>query len=65
MQIHQSVAHGLLYSVSAQDFAQLNLSVAAHDDFDWEAYESEYTQETLANNVLEFLREVAGRKLKR
>ena len=34
---------------------------ATHDDFDWEEYESEYAEESLANNVLDFLKEVAGR----
>jgi hypothetical protein len=62
MQIHQPVAHGLLYSVAPQDFAQMHLSDnAAHDDFDREEYESGYAEESLANNVLDFLKEVAGR----
>ena len=61
MQIHQPVSHGLLYSVAPQDFAQLHLSDnAVHDDFDWEEYDSGYAEETLANNVLAFLKEVAG-----
>lgn len=62
MQIHQPIPHGLLYSVEPQDFAQLHLSdQAAHDDFDWEEYEAEYAEESLANNVLAFLKEVAGK----
>ena len=61
MQIHQPVAHGLLYSVAPQDFAKLNLSDSSiHDEFDWEEYESEYAEESLANNVIAFLKEVAG-----
>ncbi len=60
MQIHQPVSHGLLYSVAPQDFATMHLSENGHDDFDWEEYESEYAEETLANNVLDFLKEVAG-----
>jgi hypothetical protein len=62
MQIHQPVPHGLLYSVAPQDIAQLRLSdTAVHDDFDWEEYESEYAEESLANNVIDFLKEVAGK----
>ena len=62
MQIHQQVPHGLLYSVAPQDFEQLHLSDSAvHDDFDWEEYESEYAEESLANNVLDFLKEIAGK----
>jgi len=59
MQIHQPVAHGLLYSVAPQDFAQMHLSdQASHDDFAWE--ESEYAEESLANNVIAFLKEMTG-----
>ncbi len=62
MQIHQPVAHGLLYSVAPQDFAKLNLSEQSiHDEFDWGEYESQYAEESLANNVVAFLRDVAGR----
>lgn len=60
MHIHQHVAHGLLYSVAPMDFAKLHLSDSSiHDEFDWEE-ESEYAGETLANNVIDFLKEVAG-----
>lgn len=60
MQIHQHVPHGLLYSVAPQDFAKMNLSDSSiHDEFDWEEA-SGYAEETLANNVIEFLKEVAG-----
>lgn len=61
MQIHQPISHGLLYSVAPQDFAQMHLSdQAPHDEFDWEEYESEYAEETLANNVIAFLKEMTG-----
>jgi hypothetical protein len=61
MQIHQHVPHGLLYSVAPQDIEQLRLSDnAVHDEFDWEEYESETAEGSLANNVLDFLKEVAG-----
>jgi hypothetical protein len=60
MQIHQPVAHGLLYSVAPQDFAKMNLSEnSIHDEFGWEEA-SEYAEESLANNVIAFLKEVAG-----
>jgi hypothetical protein len=61
MQIHQPIPHGLLYSVEPDNFAQLHLSdQATHDDFDWEEYESEYAEESLANNVIAFLKEMTG-----
>lgn len=61
MQIHQPLAHGLLYSVEPKDFAQFHLSdQATHDEFDWEEYESQYAEETLATNVLAFIKEIAG-----
>jgi hypothetical protein len=61
MQIHQSIPHGLLYSVEPQDFAKFQLSdQASHDNFDWEEYESEYAEETLACNVISFFKELAG-----
>lgn len=62
MQIHQHVSHGLLYSLAPQDIEQMHLSEnAIHDEFDWEEYESEYADETLTNNVIDFLREFSGK----
>jgi hypothetical protein len=59
MQIHQPISHGLLYSVAPQDFAQMHLSdQAAHDDFAWEEYESEFAEDSLANHVVAFLKEI-------
>ena len=61
MQIHQPIPHGLLYSVEPLNIAQLHLSERAkRDDFEWEEYEADYAGETLANNVIAFLKEVAG-----
>jgi hypothetical protein len=61
MQIHQPIPHGLLYSVEPQDLARFHLSdKATHDDFDWEEYESEYAEDSLAGNVVSFLKEFAG-----
>lgn len=60
MQIHQPVPHGLLFSIEPQDFNKLNLSDSSiHDEFDWEE-ESECAEESLANNVIAFLKEMAG-----
>ena len=62
MQIHQHVSHGLLYSLAPQDIEQMRLSDnAVHDEFDWEEYESEYADESLAHNVIDFLREFSGK----
>ena len=61
MQIHQHISHGLLYSIEPKDFAQMHLSDSSiHDEFDWEEYESENAEESLASNVISFLKEVAG-----
>jgi hypothetical protein len=32
----------------------------AHDDFKWEEYESEYAEESLAGNVVSFIKEITG-----
>lgn len=61
MQIHQPISHGLLYSVAPQDFAQMHLSDnSTRDKFDWEEA-PEYGEESLANNVISFLKEIAGK----
>ena len=62
MLIHQTIPHGLLYSVDPQDFAKFQLSdQATHNNFDWEEYQSEYAEETLASNVISFFKELAGK----
>jgi len=61
MQIHQHVPHGLLYSIAPQDIELLHLSDSSvHDEFDWEEYESETAEGTLANHVVDFLKEMTG-----
>jgi hypothetical protein len=61
MQIHQPIPYGLLYSVEPQDLAKFHLREnAAHDDFDWEEYESEYADESLPGSVISFLKEITG-----
>lgn len=60
MQIHQTVAHGLLYSVAPQDFARMGLSDSSiHDEFDWEEA-SEYAEDPISNSLLSFLRDGDG-----
>jgi hypothetical protein len=61
MQIHQPIPYGLLYSVDPKELAKFQLSEQAnHDDFDWKEYESGYAGESLAGNVLSFLKEFAS-----
>ena len=61
MQTHQSIPHGLLYSVEPQDFARFHLSEEAkHDDFDWGEYATQETEKSLTGNVISFLKEFAG-----
>jgi hypothetical protein len=61
MQIHQPIPHGLLYSVEPKELVKFHLGEQAiHDDFNWEEYEAEYAEESLAGNVLSFLKEIAS-----
>ena len=58
MQIHLPIPHGLLYSVEPLELAKFHLNDnATHDDFEWEKYEAEYVDESLASNVISFLKE--------
>jgi hypothetical protein len=60
MQIHQHVSHGLLYFIAPQDIEQLHLSDSAvHDEFDWEEYEVETAEGSLALHVVDFLKDIA------
>ena len=61
MNNQQSVPCGLLYSVAPEQFAHLHLSNdAAGDEFGWDESENQYEGESLASNVLEFLKELAA-----
>lgn len=61
MNNQQMIPHGLLYSVAPEHFAQLHISDDSFvDDFDWEESENQYAGESLASNVLEFLKEIGA-----
>jgi hypothetical protein len=58
----QIIPHGLLYSVAPENFAQLHISDDSFgNDFDWDESENQYEGESLASNVLEFLKEIAAK----
>ena len=57
MEQQQSFSHGLLYSVSPENFSALHL----HDEadaagFDWDAYEAEYSGNSFAKTIMAFLK---------
>jgi hypothetical protein len=57
MNNQQTVPYGLLYSVAPEQFAQLHLSDDTFvDEFDWDESENQYEGESLASDVLGFLR---------
>ena len=66
MQTHQSIPHGLLYSVDPLELTKFHMGEhAIQDDFDREEYDSEYydseyIEESLASNVISFLNEITG-----
>jgi hypothetical protein len=61
MNIQQIIPYGLLYSVAPEHFAQLHLSDDSfRNDGGMEESENQYQSESLANNVLEFLKEIAA-----
>jgi hypothetical protein len=60
MHIHQSIPHGLLYSVDPQTLAHMHLSGNVADEFDWEEYESDYAEEPLSKSLATFLKDFAG-----
>ena len=60
MEHEQSFSHGLLYSVSPEDFSGLHLHDEADaDGFNWEEYESQYAGDSFARLVLSFLKVTA------
>jgi hypothetical protein len=61
MNNQQSVTCDLLYSVAPEQFAHLHLSDdTVGDEFGWDESENQYEGESLASNVLEFLKELAA-----
>lgn len=62
MNNQQTIPCGLLYSVAPEHFAQLHINDDSFgDQLDWDESENQYESESLANNVLEFLKELAAK----
>ena len=60
MKNQQTVSRGLLYGTVPPQFAQLNISGDLFgDEFEWDESETQYNRESLAGNVLAFLKEMA------
>ena len=58
MRRQQNIPHGLLYSLGPSQFAQLHIGDdLAGDEFDWDESVSQYEGESLANEMLGFLKE--------
>jgi hypothetical protein len=56
----QNYSHGLLYSVEPNDFASLHLNEdQSKDKFNWDAYEADYTGESVVMTLLGFLKTTA------
>jgi hypothetical protein len=63
MKKQQSFSHGLLYSVSPENFSALHLNDKDRlDEFDWQAYESQLAGNSLVQNVLDFLKRTVSRQ---
>ena len=59
MKNQQTVSRGLLYGTIPPQFAGLNISNDLfEDEFEWDESETQYNRESLANNVLAFLKEI-------
>ena len=59
MNIPQIIPHGLLFSIAPEHFAQLHVGDDSFGEaFDWDESDNQYEGESLANNVLEFLKEL-------
>jgi len=57
MEQQQSFSHGLLYSVAPENFSELHLhEKGALDEFDWEAYESQFEDDSFVQIVFGFLK---------
>jgi hypothetical protein len=62
MEHQQPFSHGLLYSVSPENFYNLHLHDRADKDgFDWGAYASEYEGDSFAQIVLSMLKITAAK----
>jgi hypothetical protein len=57
MEQQQSFSHGLLYSVSPENFSELHLHDEADaDGFDWDAYEAEHSGNSFTQTIMAFLK---------
>lgn len=57
MEQQQTFSPGLLYSVAPESFSELHLQDEARkDEFDWEEYESQLAGDSLAQDVMNFLK---------
>ena len=62
MEQQQSFSHGLLYSVSPENFSELHLHDKADaDGFDWEAYEAENSGNSFTQIIMDFLKITAAK----
>ncbi len=60
MEQSQPFSHGLLYSVSPENFPSLHLQDEEKmAGFDWEAYESEFSSDSIAEAILSLLKKTA------
>jgi len=60
MRTQQVTTHKAVYSFETEDFEQWQLgSLKAIDDAEEDEYESQFDEESLAGNVIEFLHEAA------
>jgi hypothetical protein len=62
MEKQQSYSHGLLLSVAPESFSFLHLrDEDGKDTFDWEAYKSQYVDDSLVQIIINFLKTTAVR----
>lgn len=61
MNRHHTIPHGLLYSVAPKQLAQMHISDdMLGDEFDWDETTGQYEGESLANGMLEFLKDIGA-----
>jgi len=61
MEKQQAYSSGLLYSVAPDSFSSLHLQDHdGKDEFDWEAYETELSADSLVQVILSFLKTTAA-----
>ena len=63
MKNQPTFSHGLLYSVAPDSFSALHLhdeDEKGKDTFDWEAYETQFKEESILKVILYFLKVTAA-----